>query len=78
MEDSYTQPTYEADRVLASVLDASDDAIIGVDRSGAVFSWNRGAERVYGYSAADMIGRSLADLMPKDSGNSIHPCCQAT
>jgi PAS domain S-box-containing protein len=60
------QPAKEADRILAAVLDASDDAIIAADLTGKVFTWNRGAERIYGYSANEMIGRSLGELMPAD------------
>jgi two-component system sensor kinase FixL len=53
-------------RILAAVLDASDDAIVGADLQGQIFSWNRGAERIYGYSAAEMIGQPLARLIPAD------------
>jgi two-component system, LuxR family, sensor kinase FixL len=63
MTDSSFQPHREADRILAAVLDASDDAIIATDLTGKVFTWNRGAERIYGYSAKEFIGRSLGDLI---------------
>ena len=56
----------DADRVLASILDASDDAIIGAAADGVVFSWNRGAERMYGYGAAEILGRSIVDLLPRE------------
>ena len=58
------QPAKEADRILTAVLDASDDAIIATDLTGKVFTWNQGAERIYGYAAKEFIGRSLGDLMP--------------
>src|SRR5687767_926118 len=64
MTDHFFQPAKEADRILAAVLDASDDAIIATDLTGKVFTWNRGAERIYGYAAKEFIGRSLGDLMP--------------
>jgi two-component system sensor kinase FixL len=64
MTDTLFQPAREADRILAAVLDASDDAIIATDLTGKVFTWNRGAERIYGYSAKEFIGRSLGELMP--------------
>lgn len=63
MTDHLFQPAREADRILAAVLDASDDAIIATDLSGKVFTWNRGAERIYGYSAKEFIGRSLGELI---------------
>ena len=50
----------------ASLLEASDDAIVGRTLDGTVFIWNRGAERMFGYRAAEMIGRSIAPLVPPD------------
>jgi len=49
---------------LASIVQSCDDAIIGKTLDGTVVSWNRGAERIYGYSAAEMIGRSISVLIP--------------
>jgi PAS domain S-box-containing protein len=48
---------------LASIVESCDDAIIGKTLEGVVVSWNRGAERLYGYSAEDMIGRSVTILI---------------
>jgi two-component system sensor kinase FixL len=63
MSDARFYPPKEADRILAAVLDASDDAIVATDLTGKIFTWNRGAERIYGYSAKEIIGRSLEELM---------------
>jgi PAS domain S-box-containing protein len=49
---------------LASIVQSCDDAIIGKTLNGTVVSWNAGAERLYGYSATEMIGRSIAALIP--------------
>ena len=49
---------------LAAIVQSCDDAIIGKTLDGTVVSWNSGAERLYGYSAAEMIGRSVAVLIP--------------
>jgi len=51
---------------LASIVEFSDDAIISKDTDGIVTSWNRGAERIFGYSASEMIGHSIMDIIPPD------------
>jgi len=54
----------EAVRALAAIVESSDDAIISNTLDGIVESWNRGAERLYGYSTEEMVGRPLALLLP--------------
>lgn len=49
---------------LATIVEASSDAIVGRTLEGIITSWNRGAEQVYGYSAHEMIGKSSAGLLP--------------
>jgi PAS domain S-box-containing protein len=49
---------------LASIVESSDDAIIGNTLDGIVFTWNAGAERMYGYSADEIKGRSVSMLSP--------------
>ncbi|MEO6238652.1 MAG: PAS domain S-box protein [Vicinamibacterales bacterium] len=49
---------------LAAIVESSDDAIIGIDLEGTIRTWNSGAERLYGYSAAKMIGQTWARLVP--------------
>jgi len=56
----------QANRILAAVLDASDDAVIGTSLAGIVFAWNRGAERIYGLSSREMIGQSIRRVIPDD------------
>ncbi len=56
----------EARTRLAAIVESSDDAIISKSIDGIVTSWNRGAERLLGYSAEEMIGRPLLDTFPKD------------
>ena len=52
--------------LLAAIVDSSDDAIIGHTLEGLITSWNRGAERLYGYTAADVLGQPLSLLIPPD------------
>ncbi len=49
---------------LAAIIESSYDAIIGLTLDGTVINWNASAERIYGYSANEMIGKSAAILMP--------------
>ena len=55
-----------ATRELAAIVDGTADAVIGWALDGSITTWNRGAERIYGYTAAEMIGRPLATLVPPD------------
>ena len=51
---------------LAAIVAYSDDAIIGKDLDGIITSWNTGAERIYGYSAEEIIGKPVSLLLPPD------------
>ncbi len=55
-----------ANAQLASIVENADAAIISKDMAGTVLTWNRGAERIYGYSAEEMTGRTMAALVPSD------------
>ena len=50
---------------LAAIVTSSDDAIIGEDLNGMITDWNRGAEVIMGYTAAEAIGKSLSMLFPR-------------
>jgi len=57
--------------LLASVVEASDDAIFSVAPDGTIRTWNAGAERLYGYPEAEAVGRSVAMLVPADRAEEV-------
>lgn len=61
----------ESQNRLALVVDSSQDAIIGKTLDGIITHWNKGAEHIYGYTAAEMIGRPISVLAPKERQDEI-------
>jgi len=56
---------------LASIVESSDDAIYGKTLDGTILSWNQGAERIYGYAAAEMVGRPVSVLVPPNKPDEV-------
>jgi PAS domain S-box-containing protein len=56
----------EAQARLAAIVESADDAIFGKTLDGIITSWNPGAERLYGYTPAEIVGQSVARLVPPD------------
>ncbi len=57
---------------LAAIVESSDEAIIGKTLEGVITSWNRAAERMYGYSAEEAIGRHLSLIVPPERVEELH------
>lgn len=58
-------------RWMSAIVESTSDAIIGLDLNGAITSWNRGAEQLYGYSAGDIIGENIDLLIPDDRRHEV-------
>ena len=54
------------DSLLAAIVDSSDDAIVSKNLDGIIITWNDGARRIFGYTAAEIVGQSVLKLIPPD------------
>lgn len=61
-----------ASKQLAAIVEASTDAIIGKDLNGIISSWNKGAEKIFGYTSSEMIGTSNLRLLPVEQYEEEH------
>ncbi len=61
----------EARRQLASIVESSNDAIIGMTLDGTIVSWNPGAERIYGYTRDEVLRSSASLLVPADQSDPV-------
>src|SRR3954462_15663233 len=61
----------EENFLLAAIVESSDDAIISKDLRGIIRSWNKGAERIFGYRAEEVVGQPVSMLAPPERRNEM-------
>ncbi len=65
-DDTNRREAEVAQQLRSAIVDSSDDAIISKNLDGTITSWNKGAEVLFGYSAAEAIGRHITLIIPPD------------
>jgi PAS domain S-box-containing protein len=61
----------ETSRLFTSIVEYSDDAILSKTLAGIILTWNKGAERIYGYTSGEMVGQNVARLMPPENPSEL-------
>ena len=69
--EAYLRQSEAIHAQLAAIVEASDDALIRKGLDGTILSWNRGAEKIFGYTAEEIVGQSIAMLIPPYRVNEI-------
>src|SRR5262245_15052378 len=66
LENLVRERTDEIARYLASIVESSDDAIVSKDLRGMIISWNTAAERIFGYTSTEAVGKPITLVIPRD------------
>ena len=66
-----SEPPRPNDELLVAIVESSSDAIVATDLDGVITGWNRAAERLYGWRADEIIGRSIGLVVPEDRRDEV-------
>jgi PAS domain S-box-containing protein len=70
------QPHEQVERILAAIVESSDDAIIAKTLDGTILTWNASAERMYGYAAGEIVGKNIGTIIPSDRPDELKDITQ--
>src|SRR6187549_2824411 len=66
LESLLSERTDAITRYLAAIVESSDDAIVSKSLNGIITSWNKGAERIFGYRSEEIVGKPIIVLIPRE------------
>src|SRR5437868_4090330 len=71
LDQRTTQEIGEYRSRLASIIDSSEDAILSKDLNGIITAWNKGAEKIYGYTKEEVLGKPISIVVPRDQPDEV-------
>jgi len=70
-EINQTNLLHSTDKILAAIVESTDDAIIAKNPDGTIIAWNPAAEKMYGYTSAEAIGQHISLIVPEEKQDEL-------